>query len=108
MILETPSFEQAQKVWGTEIAVLQRISARGLSCKDDGEGEDGTPGSDSDLVEEITAAVKLGSEKKGGGSAAKTNNRNAVKRGGVTKRKRNDEEREEDEEATEADDNDIE
>ena len=26
LILETPSFEQPEEVWGTEIAVLQRIS----------------------------------------------------------------------------------
>ncbi|KAF8967275.1 xylose isomerase-like protein [Flammula alnicola] len=102
LILETPTFEQAKEVWGTEISVLQRISG----CADrqlDPQAGDLEPGGvgnrveldrlrgktelDFDaLVQQVKSASKE-AEKNHGGSKAKTKKASKGKDRGV-KRKR--------------------
>ncbi|PPQ82818.1 hypothetical protein CVT25_009196 [Psilocybe cyanescens] len=93
LILETPSFEQAKEVWGTEIAVLQRVSAGEAGRHDDTSIERGTVNLDA-LIEELKKSALKGAENdkksarsKAVGKVAKAGNTKATGKGSKRKRK---------------------
>ncbi|KAF8967369.1 xylose isomerase-like protein [Flammula alnicola] len=96
LILETPTFEQAKEVWGTEISVLQRISGR-ADRQLDPQAEDLEPGGvgngvelepDFDaLVQEVKSASKE-AEKNHAGSKAKTKKASKGKDAGLKRKRR--------------------
>uniref|UniRef100_A0A8H7Y1Y7 Apurinic-apyrimidinic endonuclease 1 n=1 Tax=Psilocybe cubensis TaxID=181762 RepID=A0A8H7Y1Y7_PSICU len=64
LILETPSFEQAKEIWGTEISVLQRVSGEGNVCHHNGTTKEGEHLVDIDaLVNQLKKSVLNGAKR---------------------------------------------